>query len=279
MSDVPNDTLNPAADPSPASDQGPQPLTIADDALIPLKVGGKDVTIPWAEARQGFQFHRDYTQKAQSLAEERRQFEAERATLLNERTTMSGELAKLKEVMTNPQALQALTVALWAKQNQPQQPQALTTESLPQLQQTMDQRLQQAIEQFKSEFTQQQQVSDQLKQFGDHTRSLLSRHPALAAVDDIDQVIAKQVGKMNPSGLEEAKSMAQTVIEALAQKQAQALAERDKANLLAKQQAQNGLEPSRGSAPLPKPQSFANRGEREAAIASFMETALAGQFS
>src|SRR5688500_14202743 len=71
---------------------GPSPVQLADDALVTVKVGGQELNLPWNEARQGIQFHKDYTQSKQALAEERRQFEARQQEFATREQSLAAQL-------------------------------------------------------------------------------------------------------------------------------------------------------------------------------------------
>ena len=61
-------------------------LTLSEDGdvLVKLKVNGKDETVDLKEAIAGTQFHKANDEKARTLAEERKQFESERDTAVQE---------------------------------------------------------------------------------------------------------------------------------------------------------------------------------------------------
>jgi hypothetical protein len=54
---------------------------IADDQLVEVIVDGQPVQMPWKDAKAGFSRHADYTRKAQALARERQELEAQRGPL------------------------------------------------------------------------------------------------------------------------------------------------------------------------------------------------------
>lgn len=266
--------VEPSAEPSAESVPNPSVTQLADDALLPLKVGGKDITIPWSEARTGFQLHSDYTRKSQELAEQRRAFEAERQTVLSDRQQVQTQLEQLRSVMQNPQSLAALYMNVAAKQNAPAGPQPLTTESLPQLQQMLEQRMQERMQSFTTDFQQQQLASRIEQDFSNHTQGLLSKYPGLSAIDGAEDLVAGKVLAMQPKTPDEAKHYAATIIEDLAKRQTAAFAEQAKRDALAGQHARNGIEPRGGSPVLPKPQSFKSGAEREQAMTAFLDQLL-----
>jgi hypothetical protein len=262
----------PAATPTPGS---PSPVSLNDNDLLSLKVGGKDLTLPWNQAKQGFQFHADYTQKMQALAEERKQLDAFRTQAEAQKAQYEAQLAQARQVMSDPQALTALYMNLQSRQNQPQGPQPITSENLPQLLQVIEQRNQAKFAAWQQEQQKAQFEARLESELDTATRSSLSKHPALAALPGIDDAIAGQVLRMRPANPTEAKQYTQVVVDSMAQKLAQAQEEQAKAALLATNQARLGIEPRGGFPVLPTPKSYSGKdgqGQREADMAAFLNS-------
>lgn len=265
-------SVTPTPAPEPSQPSTPSPVTLNDSDLIPLKVGGKDITVPWSEARNGFQMHADYTRKMQELAEQRRQFEAQQSTISQQRQEYEAKLQQIQQVVNNPQALMGLYMNLQSKMQQPQGPQPLTTEALPQLMQAMEQRFTQQFQGWQQQQEKAQMAARFETELDTATKGALSKYPALAALDGIDEAIAGKVYAMKPTSLAEAKQYTQVVVDAMAQRHRAALDEEAKANLVAQQQARIGIEPKGGAPVLPQPRSFKNNGEREMAMLEFLNS-------
>lgn len=58
------------AESTPQGGNAPSPVSLPDDALVELVVGGQKVTKTWKEARSGFMLHEDYTRKRQVESKE-----------------------------------------------------------------------------------------------------------------------------------------------------------------------------------------------------------------
>lgn len=82
--DAPATPDTPTAEAAPEGDsdaEAPAPTTAPDDAMVTITVDGKPETVPVKELRSGYLRTKDYTQKTQAVAEQRRALEGERATV------------------------------------------------------------------------------------------------------------------------------------------------------------------------------------------------------
>jgi len=68
---------------------------------VKVIVNGKDELIPLVELKNGYQFNKANTQKAQALAEERKQLEEVKAVVTGEYTKKLQNVAKLSELLAN----------------------------------------------------------------------------------------------------------------------------------------------------------------------------------
>jgi hypothetical protein len=75
----------PEAEEGDAEPQETAPKVAAEDAIVTVKVDGKDEQVTVKELSQGYLRQRDYTQKTQTLANERKAFEPERQAVFQER--------------------------------------------------------------------------------------------------------------------------------------------------------------------------------------------------
>lgn len=66
-----------------------------DDPLIHLDVGGKIEEVKFSELTSGYMRNKDYTQKTQALADERKSVEAAKIAAREETAKLQGELARL----------------------------------------------------------------------------------------------------------------------------------------------------------------------------------------
>ncbi len=81
-----------AADEEPeeaSEEEGPQ--------LVTVKINGKEEQVPFEEVVKGYQRQADYSRKTAALAEERRSFEAERQTVIEERQQYAQLLGALQQ--------------------------------------------------------------------------------------------------------------------------------------------------------------------------------------
>jgi hypothetical protein len=106
--ETPDDADNDAAedgaeDEADADADEPEQLELPLDALIPVKVDGKETQVPLSEAIAGYQRQADYSRKTMELAEHRRAFLAEVDAVRTERAQYAALLSVLEQ-----QAVEAL---------------------------------------------------------------------------------------------------------------------------------------------------------------------------
>lgn len=66
-----------------------------------VRIDGKDEAVPESELIAGYQRQADYTRKTQALANDRKAFDTERQTVIQERTEYAALLPKLREALSN----------------------------------------------------------------------------------------------------------------------------------------------------------------------------------
>ncbi len=252
----------------------PQPFEIPDDAFVSVKVNGEDKLLPWKEARSGVQLQSVFTQKAQTLAEERKQFERERSEFGTQKTGYDQRITQLTDVLKNPNQLMALYMHLQAQQGAgaPPAPQPLTTEAIPQLQKTLEERLEAQLGKYRTELTQERQaerINEQLETF---MKGALAEHPLLAAIDGIDDTIYGRVAALKPTSLDEVKEHARTIVAVLSQKITKAYEEQSKTAALAKSNAlRNGVESRGGQAVYTRPPNVKKLEDMDDAFLQFLQ--------
>lgn len=249
-----NDDLTldmPEGSPEGQESTAPTPFDIPDDAFVSVKVDGEDKLIPWKDARAGVMFQSAFTKKTQELAEQRKAYEQQTQAHTQLQQEYETRLSQLRNVLSNPQSLAALYMHAASQQHQPQpqQPQPLTTEYLPKLEQTFEQKLETALGKLRTQF-EQERVQERMEQEMDvFLTGVLSKHPVLRAVEGIEDTIYGRVAALQPKTINEAKELARTMVEGMSASAHKALEEQAKADALAKAKAGSGIEP-RGGQPV-----------------------------
>jgi hypothetical protein len=251
--------------------QDPKPYEIPDDALVSVKVDGQDKLLPWREARSGVMFQSAFTKRTQELADQRKQFESERTQILSRQQEYDTRLTQLQQVLSNPQSLAALYMHVAGNQQQPQQPQPLTTEYLPKLEQNFEQKMAQSLEKMRTQFSQERQAERYEQEMDSFLGGVLQQHPALRVVDGIADVIYDRVAKLGPKSIEEAKELARTMAEGMSRAQREALDNQAKADALAKARAENGIEPRGGMPVFQKPASVNKLEDMDNAFLAYLQ--------
>jgi hypothetical protein len=251
---------------------GNQDFSIADDQLVPLKINGQEQRIPWAEAQKSIMLHRDYTQKTQALAKERQDFEARQAQLEQERTETTSRLSQIQSVLSDPSKLMSLYMLAQQKmQQEPQAPQPITQDQLPQIIARIQEENQRQLAAERASWQREQEQQRMQSDYVSHLKNdVLKSQPLLSAIDGIEELIAGQVHAMKPSSYQQALEYSKVVAEAIGQKLHGTLTESQKTDALHRSQLSNGIEPRGGAPLLPKPQSFKNAGEREDAMIALL---------
>jgi hypothetical protein len=246
--DLDVDSIDTASDDGQAS-QAPTPFEIPDDAFVSVKVDGEDKLLPWKDARSGVMFQSTFTRKTQELANQRRAFEDQSRDFQSRQQEYDTRLGQLQNVLRNPQALAALYMHMSSQQQQPQEPQPLTTDYLPRIEQTVEQRLEQALGKMREQFSQERQAERYEQDMDTFMAGVMSKHPVLKAVEGIEDTIYSRVAVLKPKSIDEAKELARTMVEGMSQAAMKAMTEQAKADALAKARAGQGIEP-RGGQPL-----------------------------
>lgn len=231
----------------------PQPLSLADDALVEVVVDGETRRLPWKDARTGIMMHGAFTKKTQSLAEERKAFATEREQFTQQQQLVRQQLETLQRVMKDPTQLAPLLLAQAQRQQQQQhQPQPLTTANLPDLQKQLGAIVNQGIQQQMEAFRRQQQAEIFEKEIDSYTTELLKDHPVLSKLKGIADVIYGQVEQMGPKNLQEAKDYIRTVVEEYRESIGGTLTEEQKRAAAAKAKGTASIVPKGGAPVVPK---------------------------
>lgn len=272
---IPADAAAPASEAAPAAP--PAPVTLTDDALINLgKVNGQDHILPWGEVKKTqVLLPRDYTQKTQALAAERREFEAARQSFASEQAALRQQADQLRSIATDPAKLAMLHMALSHQQAQqtgvaPPPPTAL---DLQQLRQAMLAEARQAATDTVSSYGAEQQraqtVSAFERELDAHAKTLTADHPILSKFPRVSDLIYDEVERMAPKTVEEAKMYMATVVDGWKTGfDAQAL-DTAKATAAMKGKVANAMEPSGGMAMPPTAKKY--KGTDDPRIAQDME--------
>jgi hypothetical protein len=249
-----------ATSPSSPASSGPSLASLNDDALVRVKVDGKEVDVPWKQAREGVQFHETFTRRTQALAEERRQVAEQRAQFEQERAQAQEYIGNLRQALDNPQNLLALYMAKQAAAagGAPQAPQPLTTADLQAQRAQMLTDVQQMLQQERAASEVQAAARQYETSMGTFVEGLLADQPLLKAVRGIEEVIfadaiAALPEKPTP---DEAREALKQSIEARAAALSSAFTEQQKQSALAKNKAIHGIEPRGGAVQLPQARKY-----------------------
>jgi hypothetical protein len=233
----------------------PSAFEIPDEAFVKVKVNGEEKLLPWKEARAGVMFQQAFTQKTQDLARQRQEFDQQSRDFGVHRQNYEQRLASLNEVLQNPQQLAALYMhAASLQQGQaPQGPQPLTTDYLPMLEQTLEQKFSRQMSEYQAKQAQGRQAERYEADLATHMKGILTNHPLLRAMPDIEDTVYGRVAKMGVTTIEEAKEQARILVDSLSLQVQKAYSEQQKRTAVDKAKAmRNGIEPRGGQAPLPK---------------------------
>src|SRR3990167_10405636 len=112
----------------------PSVTSLADDALVEVKVNGETQRLPWKEAREQVMLHRDYTRKTQEIAAQRKAFESQQQEFEVQRQAITQQQQTLQSILQDPSKLGLLLAAQQAaRAKQQAEPQPLTSAHLPTL--------------------------------------------------------------------------------------------------------------------------------------------------
>ncbi len=249
-------TETPALAPEATPQAPPVPVTLNDTDLITI---GKDQVLPWSEVKKTqVLLPRDYTQKTQALAAERRQFEQDRQAFLGEQTALRQQAEQLRAIASDPAKLAMLHMAISHQQGAQAPgvpPQAPTMQDMQSLRQQLLEEARRTATETVSTLTQQQErqqtVSGYERDLDAYARTLTADHPILSKFPRVENLIYDEVERMRPQSIEEAKQYMATVVDGWKSGfQAQQL-EAAKANAVSKEKVANAMEPSGGMAMPP----------------------------
>lgn len=253
---------------SAAPTSGGTVLDIPDDALVRVKIDGKEQTVPYREYKDGIQREAAFTKRMQQLADQRREAEqvfTQRAAEMQRQAEMLQFAQQQLQQQANPlQQLQALL--------QQQQPGQATPSADPNEIATLGE-VQQALKAFEQTFAQQQAAQQQaflqqLQQAGQQLKDEQALEAdattfttALSRTLDQDdfrllkdtipfaeESIRFQVAQLNPQTMDEAISFMEQVAQEWSDKVRAASTEHVKRQEVAKARAK--MEPPAGS-PVP----------------------------
>ena len=232
-------------------------------------VGGEKKQLPWKEARAAAMMGSDYTRKTQSLAEERRAFEAERQQIQAEREQYQSQLSSIQGILKDPGKLGILIAAQQAAAaKQQQEPQALTSAHLPHLQQTLLQSVEQRVQAALERAHQAQAQAALETQLDEYTTELVKDHPILSTIEGLNDVIfakvEKSLGYTTPPKdaaeqarrTAEAKQHIQIVVDNYRRAVDEKSEAQSKASATAKAKVLKGIEPKGGSPVTPQRRSI-----------------------
>lgn len=86
-------------DEGPEDDEHEQDDADDGDPLVVVKIDGEERQVPLSEALRGYSSTQSFTRKSQALAEEKREFAAEREAIQHERNTLDTTLAQAEELL------------------------------------------------------------------------------------------------------------------------------------------------------------------------------------
>ena len=200
----------PPPDPAPS---GPQPFSVPDDALVSVKIGGKEELVPWSQARGAYQRHEDYTRKTQDLARQRTDFQASQAEFVTKQQDLETKLAQIQAIFSDPQKVKDLAFALMQRQQQPPTPRTLTHEDLPAVESSLEARLQAQTERLHKQWADEQAQAQAAQDLDTFTTGLISQHPRLKALDGLSEAVFARVLRLKPGSLDEAKDHTRQIID------------------------------------------------------------------
>lgn len=198
----------------------PKPASLKDEDLVEVLVDGEKKLIPYKEAKTGWTAHAKFTKEMQALAEQRKQFEANKATIaeaIKYAQQIEQERAQLLEVLKNPSQLQALLQRY--QQSQQKENEFLTVAEQQQREQALQARMLQEFEKrleslkgVKDEVTQHvldvQETQRYEQEFDSHVEKLFTENPVLSSIDGVEELLRYHVASKNPQTMDEARTFA-----------------------------------------------------------------------
>lgn len=242
---------------APATPEAPvAPVNLSDDALVRLQVDGKDLDMPWKDARSQMMLHSSYTQKTQALARERAELENQRTSFGSERDQLLGQVQQLQTILRDPAKLSMLHMALTAQQQQqnpqaPPQSQAVTFDQLNAFRQQILQEAKQTLDGSWREREQAAQAKHLETELDNAVKPLIADHPILSKLPGVADLIYGEVEKMRPVDFNQARQYMATVVEGMKESLGQATVNAGKQAAITSTKLANALEPAGGQAMPP----------------------------
>ncbi len=269
----------PAPDPAPSADPAPAPsaFSVPDDAIVTVTIDGKDVPMPWKDARRNISAHQASTQRFMAAAEAKKVAEQARLEADTLRAELAAREARLAAVMNDPQQLAALymavesqkrgTAAAAAQPSQPFDPNTFVRSVMEKTDQIVAERLQAKMEEMREAET----IAATQRDFQTYTDSLIADTPALKVVPGFADHVFAKVAQMGPESVEQAKEWIAAEVAEIKAQLTTTLTESQKAAAVAKAKAATGTERG-GSAPMPSPTQYSGVGDPalEADMARFL---------
>lgn len=217
-----------------------------EETLYEVKVNGQTIKVPITELTQGYSRQQDYTRKTTELAEQRRQIE-------NELNTYRQQVDEVRRFFAHPQVQQALQ-GLRGPQVDPNQP--LTAQQAQQLFESQLTHAQQQQQQQMAQMAYELEVRNLAAGFSREIEStlqqILTKHPVLADVEGIDQILRARVSQRQPQSLDETKQAFYEVAQQAAAKLEARFAQQQKQQAVQQTQfKRNGIEPPGGTTAVP----------------------------
>lgn len=184
-------------------------------------VDGNEVEVTKDDLLSGYMRHRDYTQKTQTLSEQRKQIEAERQQIQSEVIQAQQTLQQLDQFLQNPEAVQNYLAKTFGAPKTP----AMTLEDISSPEQ-MTAFIQQNVEQVRTQMQQQlaivqaeakrnadlamalhaSQKMEEVKQgVYSHLDTVLKEYPELTRFEDIREQLIEEAGRYAPATLAAAR--------------------------------------------------------------------------
>jgi len=273
----------PEAPAAPSAPAEPQPVSLADDALVEVKVNGELQRLPWKEAREQVMLHRDYTRKTQEVAAQRREFESKMAEFTKEREAITQQQQTLQSILQDPSRLGLLIAAQQAaRSKQSAEPQPLTTAHVSDLQKALLEQVGQTVEQRFAAFQRQKEQETVESDLSAYIKSSLGDHPILQIAPGIEDVIFGHAEKsLAATGIDLqrlpmterlalAKQHLQQAADAVKERWSAQVGEQAKSTAVTKGKAIKGIEPKGGKGVLPTAPEFKDMSDVERAFTEFL---------
>lgn len=184
--------LAPSSSPTIPSTAPPSPA----DQFFEVKIGGQSRKVPLNELLSGYSRTQDYTQKTMSLAEERRQIQAQ----------VSAEREQYKSFLSKAENVKQLYDYLLQQQgsNNPNAP--LTTQQLQTALAAERQAREQERGQIMEDLRNEQLTNSYKVEIDKSIQDILGTHPELRSIQMIDRILKQAALKNEPATVEDAKA-------------------------------------------------------------------------